>query len=215
MSDAHRVHARHGRHTRGGGSGRVVVAIGAVLATLAVGLVGGWAMAPSGASDTAAAEPPAAPVPASSQEQLPSRPVMIGRVTRVVSGEEVVARVAATDMTVRILGIDTPDPMTTTNSGAAECGSREALQYADAKLTGQMVTLVPDPTLAEFDERGRRLAYVVLRSQLSYTDAAIMEGIGRADTARPLWYADVFAREQRAAVADEVGIWGAPCNATV
>ena len=84
---------------------------------------------------------------------------------------------------------------------------------ADSRLTGQAVTLVPDPAVPDRDERGARLAYVVLRSQLNYTDAALLGGIGRADTARPLTYAEVFTREQGTAVAAERGIWGAPCNA--
>ena len=62
-----------------------------------------------------------------------------------------------------------------------------------------MVTLVPDPTLPELDERGARLAYVVIHSQLNYTDAVLSDGIGRADTSRPLWYAAVFAPEQSGA----------------
>jgi micrococcal nuclease len=132
---------------------------------------------------------------------------MLADVTRVVTGDEIVVRVGTTEIPVRVLGLDTPAPAATT-----ECGGREALEYADRRLSGQTVTLVPDPTQPEFDDQGHRLSYVVLRSQLSYTDAALMDGIGRADTSRPLWYAPVFAQEQGRAAAARVGIWGVPCE---
>jgi endonuclease YncB( thermonuclease family) len=205
-------------------SGRVVALGVAALALVAVGLATGYVLGAAGSSDTAGgadssaphAAPAPAPSPVTAASGLPSRPAMIGEVTRVVSGDEVVVRSADSDMRVRILGLATPEPMSASPGGSstAECGSREALEFADGRLTGQAVTLVPDPTQPELDDRGRRLAYVVLRSQLNYTDDALLAGIGRADTSMPLWYADVFAREQRTAVDGGRGIWGPPCRTT-
>lgn len=206
--------SRHGRHgaagsRRGLAAGAVVGAVVLLAAIFAGGLLLGRSTATAGGASSAS-DPSA--VPAASTAGLPSRPTMLAQVERIVTGDEILVRVGSTDIPVRVLGVDTPDPESTAGT-ATECGSREALQYADQRLSGQTVTLVPDPTLPEFDDQGRRLSYVVLRSQLSYTDAAIMDGIGRADTSRPLWYSDVFAQEQRQAADRGVGIWGAPCEA--
>lgn len=216
----HAAPARHGRAggrggrrgRRGGrGLGRAGVLALVVLAVLLVG-GGGAAIAmmtvtSSGGSDAAVAgsavnaRPAAAPDP---DAGLPSSPTMLASVARVDSGDEVLVNVGGRAVPVRILGIVAPS--------APECGAEAAVAFANQQLAGQMVTLVPDPTMPEMDAQGRRLAYVVLRSQLSYTDAALMAGMARADTARPLWYSEVFAREQSRAVDDEAGIWGAPCR---
>lgn len=207
-------HARHGARRSGRGSRGAVVgaAVGGVVllgGLFAAGLTVGRSTVPTGPVAVSGGPPT---VSTASSAALPSRPTMLAQITRVVTGDEVVARVGTSDTTVRVLGLDTPDPASIGDT-ETECGSREALEYADRMLSGQMVTLVPDPTLPEFDDQDRRLSYVVLRTQLSYTDAALMDGIGRADTSRPLWYADVFAREQEGAVDGRVGIWGAPCEA--
>lgn len=207
------------RHARGAPSR---AGLGVLLAAVALAVVAGGAgfalgrggadepASPSGSrtAATASSTGPAAPGAASGP------PTLMGQVSRVASGDEIMVRVGEVEEPVRVLGLDTPDLATEPGAAAARCGSREALAFADSRLTGQTVTLVPDPTGPERDERGTRLAYVVLRSQLNYTDAALNEGVGRADTSRPLWYADVFAREQADAVRAERGIWGEPCNTT-
>ena len=61
-------------------------------------------------------------------------------------------RVGPNEDAVRVLGLDTPSLGTEPGAASAQCGSREALAYADGRLTGQTVTLVPDPTLPERDD---------------------------------------------------------------
>ncbi|MCD2185901.1 thermonuclease family protein [Actinomycetospora soli] len=183
----------------------------AALALLALGVGVGLLVAPRGA-DTAAPRPTSVVTSPVSAAPAASHPTMLGQVVRVDSGDEVVVRVGEREMVVAVLGITAPrmaGPQRTTG----ECGAADALRFADRTLSGQTVTLVPDPTIPESDDAGRRLAYVVLPSQLSYTDAALLAGVVAADTSRPLWYAPVFAREQAEAVTDDRGIWGAPCRA--
>lgn len=216
--------SRHARHARRSHlPGRTTALVVAAVALVVVGAAAGYLIGRTGTSAPAASSvspaPPASPAPAASSSGLPSPgspapPTVLGDVARIVAGDEIVVRSGGNDMTVRVLGLSTPAAMSTDPGGstAAACGSREALQFADSRLSGQSVTLVPDPTIPDVDDQGRRLAYVVLRSQLNYTDAALTEGIGRADASRPLWYADVFAREQRDAVDGGRGIWGAPCR---
>lgn len=212
-----RPRSRHARSSRV--RPMLWVGLGAA-ALLVIGGLAGFAIGQSGpasagaASSAGSASPAGAGAPSSAASSDPasvSRPTMIGQVSRVIAGDRAMVTVAGSEEPVRVLGLDTPD-LGTEPGTTAECGSREALTFANDRLGGQMVTLVPDPTLPERDERGARMAYLVLRSQLNYTDAALLEGIGRADRSRPLWYADVFAREQAEAVAGDRGIWGAPCN---
>lgn len=214
MGEPHHARSRHARRSRVGG-GVVGIALAAV-ALIVVGGVVGFVVGRTGSGDAVAASgpQPASTVSASgASAPTAGRPTLLGQVTRVASGDEIMVRIGEAEEAVRVLGLDTPSLGTDPGSATAQCGSREALAYADRRLTDQMVTLVPDPTIPERDERGARLAYVVLRSQLNYTDAALRDGIGRADGSRPLWYADVFAREQTEAVDADRGMWGAPCNA--
>jgi len=212
-------HATPDRRARRRGGGAGVVAL-AALAVVAVGgtgaVVGAMAMASaddtSGAASSSPVTVPPAPSPnganGSADASLPSRPTMLARVVRVDTGEEVTVDVGGRTLPIRILGIDAPD-----DARPAQCGSAETLAFADQRMSGQMVTLVPDPTVPELDEQGRRLAYVVLRTQLSYTDAALMAGVARVEKSRALWYSDVFAKEQTEAAAARRGIWGDPCRA--
>ncbi|HEY2195539.1 MAG TPA: thermonuclease family protein [Actinomycetospora sp.] len=190
---------------------------------LAVGLLVGRLTAPGGgaASVAAAAAPasatsasgatsPAAPSPGGVSE---THPTLLGQIVRVDSGDEVVVRIDGAEQVVSILGITAPRPVGP-DRATAECGASAALRFADQRLSGQAVTLVPDPTVPALDEHGRRLAYVVLSTQLNFTDAALLAGVVTADTDRRLWYAPVFAREQSDAADAGRGIWGAPCRAT-
>ena len=223
-------HARHARPGARGGSGRAgtvgAVALG-VAALLGVGVLAGVLLAPHlGVPEASTGLGTAPPPPASSAASVgagaatattatseAARPTLLARVTRVDTGDEITVDVAGRPARVRILGLDAPDAMAAGRT-EAECGADEALRFAEDRLAGQTVTLVPDPTVPELDDRGRRLAHVVLRSQLSYTDAALLAGVARVDTSRPLWYGEVFAREQREAVTAERGLWGDPCRET-
>jgi endonuclease YncB( thermonuclease family) len=189
----------------------LLLAVLAGLLLLVVGLVAGRMTAP-GPTRAPVAAPAASASPVSAAPAV-SHPTMFGDVVRVDSGDEIVVRVDGQEQTVAVLGITAPrlaGPERTT----AECGAKAALTFADDRLSGQTVTLVPDPTVPETDDQGRRLAYVVLPSQLNYTDAALQAGVAAADTSRKLWYAPVFAREQSEAADADRGMWGAPCNAT-
>jgi endonuclease YncB( thermonuclease family) len=192
------------------GAPRARLALAAV-ALLGLGVVVGLLVAPGGAEVAAPAATTVVTSPVASGPAS-SHPTLLGQVVRVDSGDEVVVKVNGTDVVVSVLGIAAPRSAGPRRA-TGECGAAEALRFADRTLSGQTVTLVPDPTIPEVDDTGRRLAYVVLPSQLSYTDAALIAGVVAADTSRKLWYAPVFAREQSEAAADDRGLWGAPCRA--
>jgi endonuclease YncB( thermonuclease family) len=79
------------------------------------------------------------------------------RVVRVVDGDTIVARAGATHVTVRLLGIDTPE----THGGPVECGGRAASRHlVRIAPRGTRVRLVTDPRSGDTRDRyGRLLAY--------------------------------------------------------
>ena len=190
-------------------TGVVLLAAGLVVGRLTAPGPGAVPVATTPAASTAAASATSA---ASSAPAAP-HPTLLADVVRVDSGDEVMVRVDGAEQTVSILGITAPQAAGPGRT-SSQCGANAALRFADERLSGQTVTLVPDPTVPEVDDQGRRLAYVVLPSQLSYTDAALLAGVVSADTGRKLWYAPVFAREQSEAVDANRGLWGPPCRAT-
>lgn len=167
-------------------AGVVLLVIGLVLGYLFADVTGG----PGAVSGVAA---------------LPSRPTMLGQVVAVPDGQTASVRVDDRVFDVSVLGLDAPT--------GDECGAAAATALASTTLAGQFVTLVPDPTVAEFDEQGRRLSYLVLRTQQNYTDTALTAGVARADTVRPLWYSRFFTDEQATARGAGRGLWGPPCDA--
>ncbi len=86
------------------------------------------------------------------------------RVVRIVDGDTFYAAPVHGDrqIEVRVLGIDTPE--TKKPGTPVQCGGPEATAYAKRVLSGQIVTLVNDPSQDRLDRYGRTLAYPVLAS---------------------------------------------------
>jgi endonuclease YncB( thermonuclease family) len=106
--------------------------------------------------------PPAAvppPAPASSAAAVSAK----ARVVRVIDGDTIKVKLATGQtVTVRLIGIDTPE--TVKPGTAVECGGRSATarmkQLALRNGVGRSVTLTSDPTQDAADRYGRVLAYV-------------------------------------------------------
>jgi endonuclease YncB( thermonuclease family) len=163
------------------------------LALLAIGI----AAVTTGPASEASPPAPAAGPPAPADPTGP--PTLYGNVVGVPSPGTVVVDVRGTQVTVDVVGID--------DAAIPACARPASQAFARTTLSGRTVTLVPDPTLPP--AQGTR-AYVVLDTQLSYTDAAI--GAGAAPAAGPSQYRAVFDTEQRKAQTDGVGMWGPPCT---
>lgn len=130
----------------------------------------------------------------------PSGPATLyGRVLDVTDPATVVVDVAGRPVTVGVVGLDA--------ATVPPCAMSDSLSFARRTLRDQTVTLVPDPTLPA---ASRPRAYVVLGTQLSYTDAAIRAGW--APAAGAAQYQAVFDGEQRAAQSAGIGMWGPPCR---
>jgi len=121
---------------------------------------------------------PAATAPPPVVDGGPSGPATLyGRVLDVTDPATVVVDVAGRPVTVDVVGLDA--------ATVPPCAMTDSLSFARRTLRDQTVTLVPDPTLPAAP---RPRAYVVLGTQLSYTDAAIRcRRIGKVGCATRAW----------------------------
>jgi micrococcal nuclease len=142
------------------------------------------------------------------------------RTVSVTDGDTIKVRTINTGrrMTVRLLGIDTPE--TVDHGKPVECGGRSA-SAAMTKLAllpirrgrtdrGRNVTLTTDPTQARRDRFGRLLAYVKRDSDGRDLGAAqISAGWSAAFVFdRPFQKLATYMARQNAAKAARRGIWG-------
>lgn len=175
-----------------------MLAVAAVVLGLAVGTTIGLALGSTTEPAALAEDGPTAAPTAVAGPVGP--PTLYGRVVDVPAPGSVVVDVAGQRIPVEVLGIDT--------STIPACAAPGALAFARDTLSGQTVTLVPDPTMSPTPVRR---AYVVLSSQLSYTDAALQAGWatpGRSTTQ----YRSIFDAETRQARNAGLGMWGPACS---
>jgi micrococcal nuclease len=134
-------------------------------------------------------------------------------VIRVVDGDTIHVRRGGEDLTVRFIGMNTPE--TVKQNSPIECYGPEASDYAKALLTGQKVTLEYDSSQGQTDQYGRTLAYVWLEKpdgSLSLVNLdEVSQGYARERQYGPVPYAwkSQFKAAQAAARTAGVGLWGA------
>ena len=134
-------------------------------------------------------------------------------VIRVVDGDTLHVNVDGEDVTIRLIGIDTPETVKT--DSPIECFGPEASDFAKSVLDGQQVTLEFDESQGRTDKYGRTLAYVWV--ELADGDRALMnlaavEG-GYAEEKQygptPFAWQAEFRRAEEGARAADLGLWGA------
>jgi endonuclease YncB( thermonuclease family) len=81
------------------------------------------------------------------------------QVLRIIDGDTIQVLIDGKPITVRLLGIDTPET-STKRTGYRECYGKEATEYAKSLLTGKKVRIEPDTTQDSKDKYGRMLAHV-------------------------------------------------------
>jgi len=116
-------------------------------------------------------------------DQRPSMPAQAAHplaVIEVVDGDTLTVRRAGVAVTVRLLGIDTPETVHPTRP--VECFGPEAAARAAELLGGQRVWLEPDPAQQTVDGYGRELAYVWLPGGQLVNLQLIEEGYAREYT---------------------------------
>jgi len=129
------------------------VALIAVVAALGAGCSGSGD-ASQATPTTEAAESPVLPGARSPQGDV--IPDLV--VDRIVDGDTVKVTIEGEQVSVRLIGIDTPE--TVKPNTDVECFGPEASAFADRQLTGQPVILELDESQGRFDRYDRLLAYV-------------------------------------------------------
>lgn len=166
---------------------------------------------------TVAPRPPArsttAVSPSSSAAAASSAVVELARVTEVVDGDTIkVTDPALGVVTVRVLGIDTPE--TVKPKFTVGCFGPEATTYATEALDGQAVTVTLDPGQDETDRYGRTLAYLTLPDGSDYGVEAVRAGFAKnyVYDDRPVAKQPEIAAAEQAAKTAGAGLWGPACN---
>ena len=155
----------------------------------------------------------AAPLPSGAAGLVPQGETVDGVVARVVDGDTLHVLVDGQDLTVRMIGINTPE--TVKPDSPVECFGPEASDFAKAVLSGQSVTLEFDPGQGRQDQYGRTLAYVwrqtAAGTPLLFNLEAVAGGYARErqyGPTSPVWK-PVLRTAQDAARAEGRGLWGA------
>ena len=125
-------------------------------------------------------------------------------VTRVVDGDTIEVRYQQQDLTVRLIGIDTPESVMP--GEPVQCYALAASRFTTNRLDGANVRLEFD--VERTDKYGRTLAYVWLGREL-FNETLVRQGYAFVTTYPPdVKYESVFLDAQRRARAESRGVWG-------
>ena len=130
-------------------------------------------------------------------------------VERVIDGDTLVATVAGHEVTIRLIGIDTPEVVDPRKS--VQCFGPEASQEAKNILSGKEVYIEKDPTKGDYDKYGRVLAYIYMAdaNKTLFNLAMIEKGFAREYTYfdQPYRYQAEFKSAETQAKAGLIGLW--------
>ena len=127
-------------------------------------------------------------------------------VTRVVDGDTAHVLFRGRDLTVRFIGVDTPE--TVAPGQPIECYGPEASQFTTRQLTGRRIRLEFD--VDRIDPFGRTLAYLWMRDGSLFNETLVHRGFATVATYPPdTRYVERFEAAQRVAKAAGRGLWGA------
>jgi micrococcal nuclease len=144
--------------------------------------------------------------PVSRPPSVASNGMRLATVTRVVDGDTAHVRLRGRDVTVRFIGVDTPE--TVAPGQPIECFGPEASHFTTRQLTGQRVGLEFD--VDRIDPFGRTLAYVWIPDGSLFNETLVRRGFATVATYPPdTRHVQLFEAAQRAAKATERGLWGA------
>lgn len=127
---------------------------------------------------------------------------MQAEVLRAVDGDTLVIGFDDKKLTVRLIGVDTPE--TVHPFKPVEYFGKQASAFLSSQLTGQSVTLEFDDN--KIDKYGRVLAYVFVGDEM-INRTIISQGYGYAYTRFPFIYLEDFVSLQDAAKAAGLGLW--------
>ena len=133
-------------------------------------------------------------------------------VVRVVDGDTIEVNNNCEPLTVRLIGINTPETLDPRKP--VECFGKEASAYGKSLLENTKVRIEIDPTQGEFDKYGRHLGYVIMENGTNYNLKMLEEGFAYEYTYNtPYKYQTEFKKAQADAKASERGLWAEEtCN---
>ena len=130
----------------------------------------------------------------------------LATVTRVVDGDTAHVLFRGRDVTVRFIGVDTPE--TVAPGQPIECYGPEASHFTTRKLTGKRIRLEFD--VDRIDPFGRTLAYLWMDDDSLFNETLVRRGFATVATYPPdTRYLQRFEAAQRVAKAAGRGLWGA------
>jgi micrococcal nuclease len=146
--------------------------------------------------------------PGALSASLPREIPSTGTVSRVVDGDTLHVDVGPRSITVRVLGIDTPE--TVKPGTPVQCGGPQASAFAHQWLDHQTVRLVSDPTQSDVDIYGRELRYVRKLDGTDYSVAVTVAGWAKPYVFhhKPAQDFDAVNQAMQQAIAEHRGIWG-------
>jgi micrococcal nuclease len=144
--------------------------------------------------------------------RLAKGPVSTGwRVSRIVDGDTVDVTKGRRTLTLRLIGIDTPETVHPTEP--IECFGPEATKFAARRLLGEPVALEFDRSQGRLDYYDRTLAYVWTTDGQphQFNRDAVRRGYALEYTYDDpyLWQGE-FLRAQDAAINQRLGVWRCP-----
>lgn len=142
------------------------------------------------------------PVPESVDEEFYT-------VTQVVDGDTLkVKRGAEPTITIRLIGIDTPE--TVDPRKPVQCFGKEASEKTKELLLKKRVTLESDESQGNFDKYQRALRYVYLEDDTFFNKWMVEEGYAHEYTYdnNPYTYQKEFRESQKMAQEQGRGLWG-------
>lgn len=128
------------------------------------------------------------------------------QVSNVVDGDTIEVTKGVESITVRLIGVDSPEKYTT-RTGSVECYGAESSARLEALLSGKEVDLESDPSQELKDKYGRSLFYVFLDGA-NVNQQMVREGYAYEYTYdKPYKYQSNFLNDQSTAKADGLGLW--------
>ena len=137
---------------------------------------------------------------------------MAATVIRVVDGDTIHVLLNNNDITIRMIGIDTPE--TVDPRKPVQCFGKEASNHARQLLDGATVYLEIDDSQGDYDKYNRLLSYVWLADGRMFNQVMIADGFAFEYTYnRPYKYQAQFKDAQRNAQSLQLGLWSSTtCN---
>jgi len=128
-------------------------------------------------------------------------------VTGIIDGDTIRVRIQRTIVTVRLLGINTPETFDPRRE--VECFGPEASEKIKELLFNQKVFLKLNPKREVFDKYGRYLAYVYRSDGLFINEKLLSEGYAREYTyGKPYSFVTKFKALEKKARTEKRGLWG-------